>query len=61
MFQKHATNLMDFLIGISFFLLGAGSVEVEFVIRDDPQWSVKQEEIRSLDLKYSASWKTIVT
>ncbi|XP_057812506.1 probable ubiquitin-like-specific protease 2B [Salvia miltiorrhiza] len=37
-----------------------GSVELEFVILDDPQWSEKQEEIKSLDLKYETSWKTSV-
>ncbi|KAH6793441.1 hypothetical protein C2S52_003918 [Perilla frutescens var. hirtella] len=36
-----------------------GSVELEFVILDDPQWSEKQEEIKSLDLMYKAAWKTI--
>ncbi|KAI3445786.1 hypothetical protein Pfo_002451 [Paulownia fortunei] len=37
----------------------SGSVELEFVVLDDPQWSEKQEEIKSLDLKYKAAWKTI--
>lgn len=40
------------------FSLGAGRVEVvECVIHDDPQWSKKQEEIKSLDPKYNAAWK----
>ncbi|PIN06512.1 Sentrin-specific cysteine protease (Ulp1 family) [Handroanthus impetiginosus] len=35
------------------------NVELEFVILDDPQWFEKQEEIKSLDVKYKAAWKTI--
>ncbi|XP_042059680.1 probable ubiquitin-like-specific protease 2A [Salvia splendens] len=38
-----------------------GSLELEFVVLDDPQWSEKQEEIKSLDLNYDVSWKTSVT
>ncbi|KAL1564608.1 Ulp1 peptidase [Salvia divinorum] len=37
-----------------------GSLELEFVILDDPQWFEKQEEIKSLDMKYDVSWKTSV-
>ncbi|KAK6156725.1 hypothetical protein DH2020_010973 [Rehmannia glutinosa] len=39
----------------------SGSVELEFVILDDPQGSEKLEEIKSLDLKYKAAWKTIIS
>ncbi|KAL8541828.1 hypothetical protein ACS0TY_002907 [Phlomoides rotata] len=39
----------------------SGSVELEFVIHDDPQWSKKQEEIKSLDPKFKAAWKINVT
>ncbi|KAL3814377.1 hypothetical protein ACJIZ3_015645 [Penstemon smallii] len=39
----------------------SGTVELEFVVLDDPQWSKKQEEIKSLNLKYEAAWETIVS
>ncbi|KAK6136242.1 hypothetical protein DH2020_030005 [Rehmannia glutinosa] len=39
----------------------SGSLELEFVVLDDPQWSEKLEEIKSLDLKYKAAWKTIIS
>ncbi|EYU18425.1 hypothetical protein MIMGU_mgv1a020521mg, partial [Erythranthe guttata] len=37
------------------------SVELEFVVLDDLHWSEKQENIKSLDLKYNAAWKTIIS
>ncbi|KAK4401823.1 putative ubiquitin-like-specific protease 2A [Sesamum angolense] len=39
----------------------SGTMELEFVVLDDPQWSEKQEEIKSLDVKYKASWETILS
>ncbi|KAK4438099.1 putative ubiquitin-like-specific protease 2B [Sesamum alatum] len=39
----------------------SGTMELEFVVIDDPQWSEKQEEIKSLDVKYKASWETILS
>ncbi|KAG8368607.1 hypothetical protein BUALT_Bualt15G0063000 [Buddleja alternifolia] len=39
----------------------SGAVELEFVVVDDPQWSKKQEEIKSLDLKYKDAWNTMVS
>ncbi|KAL6545815.1 hypothetical protein OROGR_009689 [Orobanche gracilis] len=39
----------------------SGSVELEFVVLDDPQWSEKLEDIKSLDLKYKAAWETIIS
>ncbi|XP_020551252.1 probable ubiquitin-like-specific protease 2A isoform X2 [Sesamum indicum] len=38
----------------------SGTMELEFVVLDD-QWSEKQEEIKSLDVKYKASWETILS
>ncbi|EPS68982.1 hypothetical protein M569_05786, partial [Genlisea aurea] len=38
----------------------SGLVDLEFVI-DDPKWSEKQEEIKSLDSKYRAAWTTILS
>ncbi|KAL7119308.1 hypothetical protein ACP275_02G055300 [Erythranthe tilingii] len=39
----------------------SGSVELEFVVLDDPHWSEKQENIKSLDLKYKSAWKTSIS
>ncbi|KAI3448230.1 hypothetical protein Pfo_004895 [Paulownia fortunei] len=33
----------------------SGILKLEFVVLDDPHWSKKQEEIKSLDLKYKAA------
>lgn len=48
------------LFRTEFSRTGAGSVELEFIVLADPQWSKKKEEIKSLDLIYKAAWKTIV-
>ncbi|GFP86806.1 probable ubiquitin-like-specific protease 2a [Phtheirospermum japonicum] len=37
------------------------SVELEFVVLHDPQWSQNLEDIKSLDLKYKAAWKIITS